>query len=231
MALAVDAVSSAVGAGSGPFSWGHSNAGDLLMMSAAWYKTLAVLGTPTFNGDAMTAVPGSLLQTGDFNIQWFYLIAPDIGTYNIETGFGAEGTYDCGFGAVSFTGADQTTPYGTPVTGGSVSTSFSAVVTSAVGEIVLDGTIIIHSGTYTVGAGQTSRWNAIASNGYTKVSGSSEAGAASVTMSWDNTSTQFQIRSALPIKPLAVGGDPEGLLFGSGKLVGGGLLQRGVLIG
>lgn len=200
MALAVDAVSSAVGSGASSFTWSHTNAGNLLVVGVSWYKTASALSSLTYNSVSMVAVSGSLLQDGDYNTVFYYLVAPTAGTNTVAITF-TGGVFDVGVGAVSFTGANQAIPYGTPATASGTSTTPSVNVSSSAGEIVIDTTIITHSGTYTVGGGQTSRWNAIASNGFVKVSGSTEGGAGTTTMSWSNTSSQFWVMSAVPIKP------------------------------
>lgn len=83
------------------------------------------------------------------------------------------------------------------------STTPSVIVSSAADQIVVDGLTIVHSGTLSVGASQTQRWNIIGGNGFLKSGGSTETGAASSTMSWSNSTSQDWALAAVPIKPVS----------------------------
>lgn len=206
MALAVDSTSQAAGSGGGPFTWAHTCAGSdrLLLVGIAHYDSSDPVDSVTYNGVALTAVPSGSTTNGQYWIDLYYLIAPDAGTYNIVVTV-AGNVFDFGAGATSLTGVHQTVPLGTAATATGTSTTPSVTVSSAADELVFDSLVIIHSGTLTVGAGQTQRWNAIAAFGFIKYAGSTEGGAASTTMSWSNSSSQTWAIVAVPIKPTGGG--------------------------
>lgn len=207
MALAVDNVSSFASNGAGPFTWSHTCSGSdrLLRVTTSHFDSSDTISSITYNGVALTAVPGGSTNNGQYYVTAYYLIAPDTGTHDIVVTVSGS-VFDFGAGAISYTDAHQTTPLGTAVTATGTSTTPSVTVSSAADELVDDGLVIIHGGTLSVGAGQTQRWNAIASSGFIKYAGSTEGGAASTTMSWSNSSSQTWAIVAVPIKPVGGGG-------------------------
>lgn len=210
MALAFDAASSFGGAGAGPHTGAHSCSGAerLLTADIVFYHTSSELLSVTFNGVEMTAVPGGSYDPGgDFHIRPYYMINPPTGSQTFSYQFNGS-VFDSGVVIRSWNGADQTTPYGTPVQATGSSTTPTVNASSATGEFVIDGMLIIHSGTLSVGAGQTQVANAVAPNGYIKYGGSYAAGAGTVTMDWSNTSSQFWATVAVPVKPSS--GAPAG---------------------
>lgn len=88
--------------------------------------------------------------------------------------------------------ADQTTPFGTWAKATGSSTTPSVNVTSEVGDLVIDAVAMVAlvADTFTVGAGQT-EIASVHNGGGSVIRGASsyESGAASVTMSWTNTSS------------------------------------------
>lgn len=207
MALAVDSTSSTSGTGIGPFTWSHTCSGlnRLLRVTVSHFDSSDVVSSITYNGVALTAVPGGATNNGQYYITAYYLIAPDTGTHDIVVTMTGN-VFEFGAGAISYVDVHQTVPLGTAVTAIGTSTTPSVTVSSATDEFVDDGLVIIHGGTLSVGAGQTSRWNAIGSAGFTKYAGSTEIGAASTTMSWTNSSSQTWAIVAVPIKPTGGGG-------------------------
>lgn len=201
---AVDSVSSFGSNGAGPFTWPHTCSGSdrLLRVTTSHFDSSDTVTGVTYNGVALTAVPSGSTNNGQYYITAYYLIAPDAGTYDIVVTVSGS-VFDFGAGAVSYTDVHQTVPLGTAVTAVGTSTTPSVTVSSAADELVDDGLVIIHGGTLSVGAGQTQRWNAIASSGFIKYAGSTEGGAASTTMSWSNSSSQTWAIVAVPIKPTA----------------------------
>ena len=204
---AVDSVSSFASNGAGPFTWAHTCSGSdrLLRVTTSHFDSSDTVTGVTYNGVALTAVPSGSTNNGQYYITAYYLIAPDTGTHDIVVTVSGS-VFDFGAGAISYTDAHQTTPLGTAVTATGTSTTPSVTVSSAADELVDDGLVIIHGGTLSVGAGQTQRWNAIASSGFIKYAGSTEGGAASTTMSWSNSSSQTWAIVAVPIKPVGGGG-------------------------
>lgn len=141
----------------------------------------------TYNGVALTqlsAISNGTVVTSEI----WYLKAPTTGTHNIVVTLATP--HEFTIGATSFFNVNLTTTFGTPTTGTGTSTSPSIAVASATGNLVID-TIATRqqSGAPTVGAGQTQLWtnNSGTASADELGAGSTEAGAASVTMSWTLT--------------------------------------------
>ena len=105
-------------------------------------------------------------------------------------------------GAMTFTGVNQATPLGTFASGTGDATSGSVDVTSAANELVF-ATMVLESSTdrdLVEGAGQTEWWDLFqtpATNG----GGSTEAGAATVAMSWSWSGADKWVIGGISIKP------------------------------
>lgn len=198
-----DAVSSAVGAGAGPYTWSHTCSGSnrVLFVKVSYYDSGDSVSGVTYNGVTMTAMPSSLVSNGQYFVVWYYLINPATGSNTVSVSF--TGTvFDFGGSAVSVTDADQTTAFGGVATATGTSTTPSVNVSSASDELVIDGLSIVHSGTLSVGAGQTQRTNEIC-GGFIKHGTSTEGGGATTTMSWTNSSSQAWAISAFAAKPVS----------------------------
>lgn len=217
--VAVDAAASCAGTGVSSLTCAHtvSGANRELVNWISWYHSVNTLNGSTYNAVSLTAIPSGSAANGQYHIDGLHLIAPATGTNNLVATFSGN-VVDVGMGSVSFTGADQTTPLGTAVTATGTSTTPSVTVSSAAGEIVVDGLAIVHGGTLTVGGSQTQRWNAIASGGFIKYAGSTQGGAASTTNTWSNSTSQVWAQGAVPVKPVAVASSaPMRALLGVGK--------------
>lgn len=207
---AVDSVSTTSSNGSGPFTWSHTCAGSdrLLLLFVAHYHSSNTISSASYNGVSMTAVTNGAAVTGSGYlcfITTFYLVAPATGSNTVSVTPSA-GLYDFGACAISLSDVHQTVPLGTAANATGYDTTPTVTVSSATGELVVDGLVIMNSGTLTVGAGQTQRWNTPTANAFIRYAGSTESGAASTTMSWSNTSSQFWATVAIPVKPLGGGG-------------------------
>ena len=216
-ALAVDAAASCSGNGVSSLTCAHTVSGSNreLVNWVSWYHWASTLSGSAYNGVSLTAIPSGSAANGQYHIDGLHLIAPATGTNNLVATFSGN-VFDVGMGSVSFTGADQTTPLGTAVTATGTSTTPSVTVSSAAGEIVVDGLAIIHGGTLTVGGSQTQRWNEIALGGTIKYAGSTQGGAASTTNTWTNSTSQVWAQGAVPVKPVAVSASSRFTLTGIG---------------
>lgn len=222
MALAVDAVSSVAGSGAGPFTWLHTCSGSnrLLKVDISYYDSGDTISAVTYNGDAMTVIPSSTVSNGQYTVTSYGLIAPDTGSNTISVTFTGS-VFDFGAGAISWTDADQATPFGTAATASGSDATPTVNVTSASGEIVSDALVIIHSGTLTVDGSQSQRWNSTGAFGFIKYAGSTEAGATSTTMSWANSTSQDWAIVGVPVKPVSGGGSFQAAwVVGSNVLLG-----------
>lgn len=155
----------------------------------------------------MTAVTNGAAVTGSGYlcfITTFYLVAPATGSNTVSV-TPSGGLFDFGACAISLSDVHQTVPLGTAANATGYDTTPTVTVSSATGELVVDGLVIMNSGTLTVGAGQTQRWNTPTANAFIRYAGSTESGAASTTMSWSNSSSQTWAIVAVPIKPTGGG--------------------------
>lgn len=118
--------------------------------------------------------------------------------------------------AISFTGVDQTTPVGTAVTAqGNGGNAVTVDVSSNSGDIVVDSTAHWQSTSITAGAGQTERANLVAGVGH-YLGVSTEAGAATVTMSWtvgDTAASEKWVQNAANISAAAAAVGNSNLLM------------------
>ena len=159
------------------------------------------VSTITYGGQSLTRL--SFTHTAAYSrAELWSLVNPPTGANNVVVTFSASVTYVVGIS--SYYNVHQTTPWGTAATASGNSTTASVVVTSAVGELVVD---VVEKNKddelVTVGAGQTQRWNRVNSVTNKNIgAGSEEVGAASVTMSWTwpTTSRDWAIVAA-PLKP------------------------------
>lgn len=134
-------------------------------------------------------------------ISLWRLVAPATGANDVVITLSGE--TDVVGGSTSWTGADQSPTLTTAVNSGNSATS-TVDITSAVNDFVTDSRS--GSNTPTVGAGQTERWN-LAQGGRLSA-GSTETGAATVTMSWSNSSSPWTIAATNIVR---VGGAPAGI--------------------
>lgn len=166
------------------------------------FQGTAVTGVSvTYNGVAMTQVGTATVS--NVTTYMFSLTAPPSGAQNVIASW--TGSQSGWMHTRTYTGVDQSTPKGTPVTATGTSTTPSVTATSAVGELVVDVTTA--NAALTIGAGQTSRYieTTVVATG-----GSEEAGAASVVMSWSQASAAWA-SVAVPLKPAATS-----TVFGNG---------------
>ncbi|MGQ0579354.1 MAG: DUF6701 domain-containing protein [Betaproteobacteria bacterium] len=152
-------------------------------------EALSVIGTATQGTNVRTVLYGLVNPTAKTATMRVTLSAGDGG-----------GTF---VAVSSFTGVDQTTPLGTPATAtGAVATTPTVTVTSATGELVIDAMGTKETtGNKTAGAGQSEIWDGF--SGDADGAGSTNAGAASVVMSWTGGVTEEWAIVAVPLKPAA----------------------------
>ncbi|MBI9087201.1 MAG: DUF2341 domain-containing protein, partial [Desulfobacterales bacterium] len=187
-------------------TWSHTVASGT---NRVLFVELAIdgLGAPassvTYGGVALTQVGRT---AGNHAVEIWRLVNPAVGTANVLVNFSAS-TAATG-GATTYNGVDQTTPTGTYVGNTGTGTTASVVVSSATNDLVIDAENWDNSPAgYTVGAGQTQQWTqtSVAQRGVS----TTEAGAASVTMSSTvSSSAQWEV-GAVSIRAVADTQEPE----------------------
>ncbi len=137
------------------------------------------------------------------------LVNPPSGTANVLVNFnGAGATQDSAVvGATTFTGVNQSTPLGTAAGAIGNATTLSVNVSSEAGGMVFDNLAVDDGRVATVGGGQAQRWNLRTEAGVDGVTGagSTEPGAATVTMSWTWVNTDWGALCAVPVRPAPAG--------------------------
>ncbi|MBM2811232.1 MAG: hypothetical protein HW416_1991, partial [Chloroflexi bacterium] len=184
MAVGIDATSTGQTTGSSvTISHTTSSTSDRLMLVGVSIgeDSPPSVSSVTYNGSSLT-FKGSVQSIDGGIVEIWYLVAPSDGTHNVVVNLSGSG--DANVGVMTFTGVDQTTPLGAFASASGDATSGSATVSSATGELVF-GVVTVNALDQNLvpGAGQTERWDlftGVESNG----GSSTEAGAASVAMSW-----------------------------------------------
>jgi len=205
-AIAVDAVSTNKGTSS-PITVSHTTSGAnrLMLVGISVWGLVGVEGVSSikYNNVDLTLV-GTESPISEERVWLYKLKAPDTGTHDLVVTFSAPPVDGAVVGVITFTGVDQTTPLGTYAGNTGNSNEASVNVSSASGELVFD-TIFVYSGSAaTVGALQTQRWNETQNDAVG--TGSTEPGAATVTMSWDFSGYDTWGICAVPIKPSGTNG-------------------------
>jgi hypothetical protein len=207
MAIARDNATVATAASPTSLTFSHTvndNAdGHLAVVVCFRANSVPSVSSVTYNGDGLTLVRAQTLTSN--RVEIWAMVAPDEGTHDVVISLSDEADLGLCAYAISHTGVDQTTPHGTAVSATGSSSPATVNVSSASDELVIDGVSKrTATGTGTVGAGQTQEMNATA--GSMDGFGSTEPGAATVTMSWTFSSVTGWAIAAVPLKPAAGGG-------------------------
>lgn len=214
MAVAFDAVSSAEALSASSLTFSHTCTGsDRYLTVGVNILGVGTVTGITYNGVAMTQLV-VIQNTPDCKVEIWGLAAPATGANNVVVTL--SGLEAVGSGAISFTGVDQSSSTSSPQTNSADSaTSSSVTVTSATGDMVVD-IVGTSSMSPTVGAGQTQRYTTSPAAGFGN--GSTEAGAASVVMSWTFSSNSVA-QAAVNIKQVSssTGNKTRRALLGVGK--------------
>ena len=179
-----DATSTGTSTG-GSISISHTVSGSnrLMLVGVSINETSSEsVSSITYNGESLTFVGSS--ETGDARVEIWQLVAPDLGTYDVDIVFSGS-TDGNTAGVMTFTGVDQSDPLSTFASGNGSSESSGLVKISSATDELVYGVIAIDDATdydVSVGAGQTEDWDL--HNSDVNGGGSTEAGAATVGMTW-----------------------------------------------
>lgn len=207
--IEVDSVSSAqTNSKLNSISWSHTiNPGPDRLLVVSFGSFQEEHASVHFGGQSLTKLAETQYSsTYDRNSIW-YMIDPPVGTYNVTVTLVSGQTDTITGGAVSFTGVNQSNPFGTVATTSGVSQYPSIQVSSTDGELVFDSLVNSKRTEEEPGSGQTEQWaehtcwTSCSTNGNINAAGSTENGAASVTMSWTLAVERAFALIAAPIKP------------------------------
>ena len=210
-------------------TWSHTvNSGSdrVLFVGLSIDNGVTATGV-TYGGQAMTLV-GRSISAGSGTAELWQLISPTVGTANVVATISS--SVKVVGGAVTFNGVDQTTPTNGSFPGASATSSTpSNTIDSAPGDMVIGVLWANDSVTATEGGGQTTQWN-FSTGGASSPTGvgSTEPGAASVTISYTLSASAQWVVGGTSIKPAAanpaptisnLAGDNKSYLTGSGAVV------------
>lgn len=205
MAVAFDAANSGNGgpATSVSFSLAAGTPSAVGVGVSLYNNTISAV---TYDGVSMGAAFSSDAGVaGDKEITAIYGKAnPPAGTKTVSVTPGSSAYFTVG--AVSVTGSDTTTCFrsGSNASAHGTSNNPSNAVSSATNDLVMDVIGTVHSGVFTKGASQTQRWQA---GSFGQVgAGSTQAGAASVTMAWSINSSMNWTWCGASFQVAAAGG-------------------------
>lgn len=172
-----------------------------VVVGFAHYPGSAPITSISFAGTNMSAIKTNIsansVASGLYGLAVGSIAA---GTYNVIITW-SSAAQEFVLGASSWHNVHQSSPLGTAATAtGGSSTTPTVNVSSATGEVVVDMLEVDNGVTMTVGAGQTQRWQ-FRQASHTSGGCSSEAGAATVTMSWTLGSTDFWAITGVSLKP------------------------------
>jgi hypothetical protein len=135
----------------------------------------------------------------DSSIQTFIMVSPTASTADIVATW--TGNEDCAILASYYYGVDQNQPFrGATPAASNADEEATKTVTSASGELVMDVVSVLSGPDITVGANQTNRQERTETGGVTGGT-STEAGGASITMSWTWSGAQDWAQTVMPIRP------------------------------
>jgi len=218
MAIAFDAVSSGETTSSS-VTFAHTITGsDTYLTVGVHFDDQSITATVTFNGVSMDQL-ALVRNTVNATTYLFGLVAPASGTHNIVVTLSGA-SFITLVTAVSFTGVDQSTPVGTAATNVGFSAPITVDVSSADDELVVDHAgQVSHPATPNVGAGQTARLNfdSVTAGRNFHAFSSTEPGAGTVTMSWEDLPNEGWTTATVPLKPAADAPTGWGQLFSNSR--------------
>ena len=175
-----------------------------LVVGVSMKIATTTVSSVTYGGTNLTQA-GRQTATGPGTggaMEIWYLVAPAVGTANVHVTIST--SQDVVGGAVSFRGVSQVAPLGTFTSASGNSGTPSVTLTSATGELVLD-TLYAQgdAGAASAGGPQSPLWNIETGTGNTNITGagSTQAGAATITMSWSTSGSKPWAIGAVPVKP------------------------------
>lgn len=186
--MAITQVGSTVTSTAMTTSWTQSSGTDLILVVVVTNEDGTILGVD-FDGTALTQL--QYADGGDRDSSMWYLINPGVKTGDIVVTDGGPGDQLTSLGVTitSWENVDQTTPWRDSNATTGTGSPITNTVTSAIGDLVIDGFIDNNVGTNTVGTGQTEISN-FTHGGDNQHGSSYEAGASpTVVMTWTGTIT------------------------------------------
>jgi hypothetical protein len=170
-----------------------------LVVSAGFRGPVSV-SSITYGALSLTRL-GAASSSDNAKIEMWYLLNPSLGANTTTVTFSGSPVQSHA-GAISFSGVNQATPFGSFASTTGNSATPSLVVTSAADELVLDVVSIRGKRTFTEGSGQSKQWEA--SFSAQSSAQSTEPGSANVTMSWTASEGEEWAQGGVSIKSATI---------------------------
>ncbi len=182
--VAVDASSTGSTADQASVTVSHTTSGSnrLMLVSMATDPHGVSVSSISYNGVNLMLVGAQEDPSAHSRVEIWELVAPDTGTHDVIVNLTGTSHRGVTVGVITFTGVNQTTPTTAFSSASGTSTAASTTVASQTDDLVF---AVLHSyngSAATPGAGQTELWDVVV--GQTNGSGTTKAGAASITSSW-----------------------------------------------
>ncbi len=206
-AIAADPASSATGYATRTLSWAHTvgSGPDRVLVVGVSNSSNTQVRRIRYGGVALTEIVSRAGGGGNTRASLWILVAPLSGTADVVVTL--SGPEDIAAGAVSFTGVEQGTPVGGSASARGTGTLASVTIASAPEEVVVDAVAARGNALSIVpGGGQAPLWTIGTGTGGNNVigGGSTQPGAASVTMSWTLAASQSWAIGAARLRPARV---------------------------
>lgn len=208
MTVAHEATTNGSGTANPTLTFSHTTSGAnryLKVVTGTNSGSAGNISGVTFNGVALTFLDRqSTSPTSPYGqTEYWYLINPPLGTFDVVVTHANPPEVTVAK-ASTYSGVHQTTPHGTSAKATGATTTPTVNVSSASGELVVDGCINVDAGFTATGAGQTARGAdaTFGTNPDIALRASDEAGAGTVTMSYTTASSTYGWATiAVPLKP------------------------------
>lgn len=210
---AFDAVSTDHASGSPTsLSFAHACSGLNRLLLVSVHLRNTVFASPSVGGVSYNGVPLTFLAgvtktlsggggTEHVRTEIWYLVAPATGSHTVAI-TGVVSALQIDGAAMSFTGVDPSSPIRGSATASGSNTSPSVTISSASGDLVVDGVANVLTHAPVEAAGQTLLY-ALGGALIVAAGGSTKPGAASVAMSWTITAGSIWATAAVSLMPAA----------------------------
>jgi hypothetical protein len=201
--------SSSTTASTASLSWSHSvgnGANRLLVVGVSIRNAGKTVTGVSYSGKALTFLQARNNHDAAVRVEQWYLIAPPAGTGTVTVTL--SGSAKVAGGAVSFTGADQVSPFRGLMSNGSTNTGTdnptvadsSGVAELVVGAVATEGDAGV---SLTPMSGQSQAWKRVYGNSGGDIAGaaSTTAGAAGLVVGWTKSVTAKWAIAAAVVKP------------------------------
>jgi len=161
----------------------------MLLVVEVVHGASATVNTMTYNGIAMTKLSSEEDQHTTCWAEIWYLIAPAIGSNTLAINF--TGYITSVIQAINVTGANQTTPFGTPAVTNGTTSPETLTVTGTNSNILVIDCIAMGGGAPTISGGQTAIWNANTGTGVYGAGSYITGSATNTTVSYTSSNNNY----------------------------------------